>query len=346
MGEDIFFFGSGFSKSLIPQYPTLRELSKYIKNELCYEKGSVKEHFQNEVPNKFHNDIETLLAYLSSKLPYKTDVQISMDEALYKDITSKIAKYFYDLRKQLKVDYNENNIKEFAKYILDNKITCITLNYDLILEDLLYKNTPETYQQYNKNYSVFYKIPITELANRIPDGGSGGAFSDYEKDDDRTEILEIIKLHGSINWLSSGQTNDPIYCETETEQEQKKEYLKTDLNTFIVPPVLDKQSQYNNIILRALWKKAFNTLRTANNIYIYGFSFPLTDFSIKFLFQSALKNNNHYKIYIINTNTNLDNLKNRYFDVFEEDKCDFSCCVEKNQLNTLLGLLKNLGIIK
>ena len=341
MGEDIFFFGSGFSKSLIPQYPTLRELSKYIKNELCYEKGSVKEHFQNEVPNKFHNDIETLLTYLSSKLPYKTDVQISMDEALYKDITSKIAKYFYALRKKSKVDYNEDNIKEFAKYIRDNKITCITLNYDLIVEDLLYKNTPETYQQDNKNYSVFYKIPITELANRIPTGYGG--FLSHETDFHRTKMPKIIKLHGSINWLSIGQTNtDPIYSEIGTE----KEYLKTDLNTFIVPPVLDKQSQYNNIILRALWKQAFNTLRTANNIYIYGFSFPLTDFSIKFLFQSALKNNNNYKIYIINTNTNLDNLKNRYFDVFEEDKCDFSCCVEKNQLNTLLGLLENLGIIK
>ena len=90
MNKDIFFFGSGFLESLINSYPTLSDLSKYIIEKISYEKESIKKHFKDEVPYKFQDNVEDLLTYLSSNLPYKTNVQISADEALYKDITSKL----------------------------------------------------------------------------------------------------------------------------------------------------------------------------------------------------------------------------------------------------------------
>ena len=335
MSNDVFFFGSGFSKSLINNYPTLKELSDYIKNEYQSEKESVKLHFNNEVPSKFHDDFETLLTYLSSDLPYKTPVQVSADEALYKDITSKLAKYFKQLRKDYSLDTNRADIKKFAEYILSNKCSCVTLNYDLILEDILYKNTSSKYQESNDNFSVFYKIPIINLKNRVP--VEIGSWAKAEEDYDRVRMPEIIKLHGSINWLYSGLSmSDPVYSETGNEAD----YLKSGLINFIVPPVLDKQSQYNNVIIKSLWTKAFNAIEKARNIYIYGFSFPQTDYSIRFLFQSALRNNPDCKIYVVNTDSNIDALKSHYTEIFEEQNCDFSCCVKNNQLEALLKILQ------
>lgn len=335
MSRDVFFFGSGFSKSLINNYPTLKELSDYIKNEFQYEKKSVHTHFMREVPSKFHDNIETLLTYLSSNLPYKTPVQVSADEALYKDITSKLAKRFQELRQEHEVNVNEPSIKQFARYILDNKCTCITLNYDLMLEDVLYKNTPPEYQDANKNFSIFYKIPITNLQNRIP--VSCGGYASFNTDFERVQMPEIIKLHGSINWLYSGLSmSDPVYSETGDEAD----YLKSGLINFIVPPVLDKQSQYNNVIIKSLWTKAFNAIENARNIYIYGFSFPQTDYSIRFLFQSALRNNPFCKIYVVNTDSNIEALKSHYNEIFGEHNCDFSCCVGNNQLGALLNILQ------
>ncbi len=335
MSSDVFFFGSGFSKSLRNNYPTLKELSNYIKREFQSEKESVNLHFKNEVPSKFHDDFETLLTYLSSNLPYKTPVQVSADEALYKDITSKLAKYFKQLRNDSNIDANEQYIKQFAKYILYNQCPCITLNYDLILEDILYKNTLLGYQESNDNYSVFYKIPIINLENRVPNGY--GRIAGNEIDPRRNKMPEIIKLHGSINWLYSGLSmSDPVYSETGNEAD----YLKSGLINFIVPPVLDKQSQYNNVIIKSLWTKAFNAIENARNIYIYGFSFPQTDYSIRFLFQSALRNNHNYKIYVINTDSNIENLQSYYTEIFGENNCDFSCCVRNNQLRELLNILK------
>lgn len=333
MGRDIFFFGSGFSKSLISNYPTLKELSQFIKNKLCYEKDSVQQHFNKEVPSKFHDNIETLLTYLSSNLPYKTEVQISADVALYRDITSKLADHFYSLKNDYPIN-NDSKIQTFAKYILDRKCTCITLNYDLVLEELLYKNTTQEYQNANKNYSIFYKMPIIDLCNRIP--VRHACFASGETDFHRTKMPNIIKLHGSINWLSTGMTNtDLLYSEMENEDN----YLKSDLTTFIVPPVLDKQNQYNNIILRTLWKQAFSAIKNARNIYIYGFSFPETDYSIKFLFESALRSNHNFKVYVINTKDSLNEIQSRYCDIFGMSNCDFSCCTDDNQLNVLLNIL-------
>lgn len=335
MSSDVFFFGSGFSKSLINNYPTLNELSNYIKSKFQYEKESVQKHFVHEVPSKFHDNIETLLTYLSSNLPYKTPVQVSADEALYKDITSKLAKYFKQLRTDYNIDANEPYIKQFAQYILENKCPCITLNYDLMLEDILHKNTSTEYQESNDNFSVFYKMPIINLKNRVPDGY--GRLAGTKTDINRINMPEIIKLHGSINWLYSGLSmSDPVYSETGDEDD----YLKSGLINFIVPPVLDKQSQYNNVIIKSLWTKAFNAIEKARNIYIYGFSFPQTDYSIRFLFQSALRNNPYYKIYVVNIDSNLEALKSHYIEIFGEHNCNFDCCVGNNQLGALINILQ------
>ena len=97
------------------------------------------------------------------------------------------------------------------------------MNYDLVLEDLLYKNTPKEYQRSNPNYSVFYKIPITELNNRVSNNFS---LPLYEKDLNKSKMPEIIKLHGSINWLYTRQSiSDSIYSSMNDEDEYLKSLL-------------------------------------------------------------------------------------------------------------------------
>ena len=84
MSNDVFFLGSGFSKAIDNNYPILSELSKEIQNNLSTEKKSVGIHYREEIPTQYKSNIETLLTFLSSKLPYKTAVQNLADETLYK----------------------------------------------------------------------------------------------------------------------------------------------------------------------------------------------------------------------------------------------------------------------
>lgn len=86
MKESVFFIGAGFSKVICDFYPDLSNLSEeismnYMENDTT---DPLSSHFINNVPEDYRCNLELLLTYLSSNLPYKTDVQISMDDALYK----------------------------------------------------------------------------------------------------------------------------------------------------------------------------------------------------------------------------------------------------------------------
>jgi len=339
MSKDVFFLGAGFSKAIIPEYPTLYELSKYIEDKFQFEKKSVDKHYRDEVPHAYKNNIETLLTYLSSSLPFKTDVQIYTDQALYKNITEKLADYFIEqiISNSKKLEAVTQSISPLLNFIRQNNCTCITLNYDLLLENLISQHCLKSDSRIILNYEKFYKMPITPLRDRHSYSRCYNSGDDFLIE----ELPNIIKLHGSINWLYSGMTPiDPIYCKN-FDRNQEEDCLSSDLKTFIVPPVLDKNSQYFNIVLKALWRNAYDKLCNAENIYIYGFSFPTTDLSIKFLFQNAIENNPYVKIYVINTKAsseknNKDYIIERYENIFGKNKCNFDYCCE-NSLNKFIN---------
>lgn len=342
MSDNVFFFGSGFSKSIIPEYPTLYELSNHIKQMYENDNSAIGKHFNEEIPSQFYSNIEALLSYLLIDLPYKKADERLIDKALYKNITSKITKYFHELNSKFEINknnkdiINRSDINRFANHILQNNYTSITLNYDILLDKILYFTKGDDYIHSNK-LSTFYKIPIEHLSERGQGYYSMGAMFGSDKPHDiyKSLVPSIIKLHGSINWLYSEYVNNQIYFNDWI----WSEFKSVDLEPYIIPPVLDKNSFYNNTILIALWQQAFDAIKNAKNIFIYGFSFPDTDYSIKFLFQSALKGREDYKIYVVNTNHNIQDLENKYNYIFGKEYCNYECCVEDNQLEKLMEMI-------
>ena len=162
-----------------------------------------------------------------------------------------------------------------------------------------------------------------ESSSITPGQDKNGYYSNNIADDLRTQ-----------DFYSSSDHNQ-IYFNDWT----RSEFKSVDLEPYIIPPVLDKNSFYNNTILIALWQQAFDAIKNAKNIFIYGFSFPDTDYSIKFLFQSALKGRKDYKIYVVNTNHNIQDLENKYNYIFGKEYCNYECCVKNNQLEKLMEMI-------
>ncbi len=316
-GDDVFFFGAGFSKSLNNYYPTLAELSNYfLENGFIYENEKI-----------YKDNLEQLLTYLITPLPFKTREEILRDEASYLEEINKISKFFIELLETKEIDKNNKYILNLSQYINDNKCTCITLNYDLLLEEMLFSTLDKKVSEGNV-YNIFYKMPIKEINERKET--EQNAFSNFFQsnlDNGRKNSTEIIKLHGSINWYC-----DQIYKNSQIyfSEYENNTYLKEDLRALIIPPILDKTNNYNHIVMQSLWKRAYEAIKNAKNIHIYGFSFPVTDLSVVYLFKSALQNKQDYKIYIINTKSNIDDKKKRYNEIFGEGKCDFSFCCDDN----------------
>lgn len=320
--KKVFFLGAGFSKAINTSYPLLNtvvEKSGYATKGLTqltldgiinshHYNSSLKNHL-TELPESLLDNIEELLTFLNTDFPWKDQIQKKQDEALYEALTREVAKTIRNIGKN--PDYPsliQNETKnidatKLIQYINENKYPVITLNYDTLFEELTLSN----YKSKNGkiNYSDLYQIPIIDLENRL----GQGYLSDWN--DDVIKCSHLLKLHGSVNWYFSKMSNSLYY---EHNLPQNLQYLKDDLAPYIIPPVLDKNSLYNHQLIKLQWQKAHDYIKDAEEIYIIGFSLPQTDISVKFLFQSALKNSTA-KTYLINVSKK-EALANNFYNLY------------------------------
>lgn len=345
MSNKVFFLGAGFSIAVAKMctgdtaqpYPSLKELSHSIASDFAYSKNSLEAHL-NEISPKYKNDIEQLLTYLSSDLPWKTPQMQYLDKALYFELINKIRQHFEQLDRDNEYDFS--SVATLANFIIKNQCPIITLNYDTLLEQLIFSQMPTEYQTAN-TYRGFYKQAIVDIFSRVPRSAFG--FASGDTDHFGKKLPNIHKLHGSINWLwSATNPSDTIYCSCG----KKFQDVCKDLNAYIIPPVLDKTKFYSHNILKSIWNDAHKCLSIADEIYIIGFSFPMTDLSVKFLFNSVgLKHEmKHPKIYVVNTRDSIDAgnksayIKDRYNDLFEGYDISYDYCCD----NSLSKFIKDI----
>ena len=324
-GKNVFFFGAGFSKAITSESKTLQELTEYVTELLMNENSTASFHYKNFVPDTYKDNIEVLMTYLSSALPYKRNEQRLQDKALYTNLTNKIADFFYSL----KVDYGSSmeNLKNVCRSIWDNDSTCITLNYDTILEFILREyiknNASRNIEFYADDINYFYKCQLTHplsLDGSINIINANSIIS--------SAVVNVVKLHGSINWYTDNKTDTIFYY-------PKRNIKNKHLEPFIIPPVMDKMNFYNMPALDALWYQAYSALESAENIFIIGFSFPKTDISMHYLFKSAL-NNSTKDIYVVNIDKSLE-FQEQYNNIFKGHSIHYELCCEKplEKLNEL-----------
>lgn len=308
----VFFLGAGFSKAVNNNYPLMSELTQKIFERIG--QGSMCQRL-DEIPEQVKNDIETLLTYLGTDFPWKNNTKQYENKALYSAILHEISSLFLEL--ETSTEYTlaykpPEIIVSLAKHILQtpNEYNFLTLNYDIFLEHLF-----GVVSQWKVDYNDLYKYPMSSLRTRIIDSSSITVRSPYP------QAPAILKLHGSVNWFwAKNSSSDDIYFSDGTEKDFSN--LVMGLEPYIIPPVLDKNSFYNHITIRSLWQQAEQLLKQADEIYIIGFSFPQTDLSVKYLFQSALHNIKP-KIYIINIEEE-KNLHKNYYSVFMNKSLDYT----------------------
>ncbi|MDO9391652.1 MAG: SIR2 family protein [bacterium] len=159
----------------------------------------------------------------------------------------------------------------------------ISTNYDILIDNAL----TSLYPQFMIDYGV-------DFVNFNHDG-------DWKRP--TRNSVDLLKLHGSLNWL---------YCPTcntleLTPKEKGVIRLLTDLShskcnycgsvivPIIIPPTFYKDM--SNIFLSILWHKAELAMRDVEHIVFCGYSFPDADMHIKYLLKRVQTNCKH-KIHI------------------------------------------------
>jgi hypothetical protein len=165
------------------------------------------------------------------------------------------------------------------------------LNYDTLVE-AAYTETVRVFGRPGDNYvahSQLYPIPFTPLDARH--GGPLGI--------SQIETFDLVKLHGSLNWKYSGRSG--YYGETIYDEglaEGWKPYVRpgrgrplfeSEKVSLIVPPTAGKSGFFENETVRAQWEITYGALFDAKDIYIIGYSLPISDLLTRSLLEAACK---------------------------------------------------------
>ena len=228
-------------------------------------------------------NIERLMTRASSLMPY--DFVRGYDQQLNVLFTELIHKLVAKLKDAQKPPNNNDDLKIFAKHCLDCSCSCVTFNYDDVLDRALHdveKERESWNWQPDTGYG-FSCVPASETI-RLP----------IKTETTPTEI-KLLKLHGSINWYPKRGALRPYTVDSITHFENwyagsdksKMIELHLEAEPFIVPPILMKSSLIEEPILRLIWSLAFDELSKAEEIVFIGYSMPVTDIAVSFLFSEA-----------------------------------------------------------
>ena len=199
-----------------------------------------------------------------------------------------------------------------------DKVTFITFNQDIQIEKLIDKLGRDEKRNIKTdllNFPYYYQLSLPDKFESIK-VNLDGENEFFEKGLQEKAGVNILKLHGSLNWygflnkmpsktitsLFNKNRRMRIYSDKilynnikYTEEGSVREYPSFPI---IVPPVTNKFNLFHKN-MNNIWKKAEEKLKTADQIIIFGYSFPTSDFESAYLFKRALKGRNDIQLSII-----------------------------------------------
>lgn len=175
-----------------------------------------------------------------------------------------------------------SDMRPFAQHCAANGGTCITFNYDDLLDEAFSKSP-----SWNPDWGYGFFCP--SAAASVSAMGANPVVA-------RTLLL---KLHGSLNWRARLGFTAPYAFGAITHQlawhDDASSYVHPHIERHLepepvmVPPVLTKSGLVEQPVLRLVWSQAFERLVAASGVTFIGYSFPATDTAARVLFSEALR---------------------------------------------------------
>ena len=265
----IFVLGSGFSKSFSPQMPTLRDLNELIPFGIPDEFPHLRDYCKRFVELCNGDDeylgIEPLATSILSAQIFPGERERLYHASLRFELLRFIASV---IRSDNVLDENSTKIlKQFLKTCENNPsegsrdTLLLSFNYDTLIETAIAND-----KELCETVSVDYGVKI-EPADRSAKRGK------------RTRTIDLIKLHGSLNWFPVKGASDELdlknVCEVEPQDRSFPIYCED--TPVYIPMAHAKESFLRGSLFNLLWSKADYYLKNAEEIYFIGYGFPKTD---------------------------------------------------------------------
>ncbi len=293
----VYVLGAGFTRAFLPTAPLLvddygGEALRQQFESFSYPAALIEMEMRHPDHPRGSINLERLMTRLVREMPHdhRTETQ-----HVFAEIVNELKRSFRKRISDAKSHgiQNAGELRLFAGHCIRTKSTCITFNYDDILDEALW---------------TFYPANITSNA-WTPDWGYGFPcrMSESCVRDTPAAIAEpgemlLLKLHGSMNWriplgypkpyvIEAVRHHEPWfehygYGHDKIKVETVEPFLETE--PMIIPPVLTKAELNEQPVLRLTWQHAISALEQATCVVFLGYSLPITDIAAGFLFREGL----------------------------------------------------------
>jgi hypothetical protein len=342
--------GSSSGQSDEMLFPTISEyfdkaqkIGLYKNNDFEKLDSYIKEYFgKNIKSNNSKIDIETILTHIEIEIEKNSSPEyLSIRQEVLTFITKLLIKLSQRVSEK-KGDY------DLFKEDIQRSDTIITFNWDIMLDNKLGREKFLTNSNSHSQDKEFEQKHYQEFVYNLTAKGEGTwggimvkePYSKWDKEEGY-----FIKAHGSIDWFycsnEACRAYRKVFIIDKLENEQHCSYCHEQLNNLIIPPVLNKGYRKYPLI-RTLWNLASKEISVADEIVIWGYSMPPTDFYASWLLRQARKAPLK-KLVIINPEllskgsskiTLSNTFVRKYYDIFRDQ-------LAKKDLMNSLFLYKN-----
>ena len=288
----VYVTGAGFSRAFNPSSPL--QIDDYDNVDLAT-KFSYLPHARSLVDDERRNhrngliNIEKLMSRVDDLMPYDY-ASGAADEFTFLLIELK-QRLLNRIRQTRETNETRDEINVFARHCIAEAATCITFNYDDLLDEALYRvseSDPRLPWHPTTGYG-FTCNPSTRLVK-----------STYASPEWQSQ-MQLLKLHGSINWRPKLGSPEPHSLDSIVHHENwlsgfddprllnvndVEQHLEN--IPVIIPPVLSKSGLISQPILRLVWRHALQRLVEADEVIFIGYSLPDNDSAARTLFSEAL----------------------------------------------------------
>ena len=283
----VYVTGAGFTRAFNRRAPLL---VGYFENDRLVDAvrglpaaSRVLEAERNRHPEGFI-DIERLMTRLHELMPYdRRDGSADQFAFLLSELKRAFLRTIQHALDGVEIQPG-SDVVAFARHCADTNATCVTFNYDDLLDAAL--TAAGNWNPY-WGYGFFCRPSADTVSDISPSPISSG--------------LLLLKLHGSVNWWPRLGYAKPFALDAIVHHHswQRISWRQVpygdavvarhlEPEPVIVPPVLSKSDLVAQPVLRLVWSLAYDHLSTAEAVTFIGYSFPATDTAARVLFAEAL----------------------------------------------------------
>ncbi len=295
----VFILGAGssmgHSKGIFPTIDTFFKVAQSgnLGIDLAGEYKGIVDYIKDRTgrnllkkPDAF--DIEVLFTYLEIELERTASPELIK---IREQLLGFIQRVLLGLSNKLKS--KDSDFQKFRDHITDDD-TVITFNWDLLLDNVfdrlhilegLYKEDKEIRGVLKSHYHKFIFDFSAFSENTYKHAGITPPYTEWNQGHGY-----YLKMHGSIDWFHCSNNQCRACLKTFPLLELERPHFCSEchepLKCLIIPPVLNKgYRQYP--LIRRIWNVAAKELSATEEVIIWGYSLPPTDFYASWLLSQA-----------------------------------------------------------